>query len=149
MSIRGNHGKQNKSLVILKGFSLSFLFAAVFVIGYIFSADLIAQIIPEETGGFLAVWGPAALIALVCSTLCCLFFLVLKDKLVVPVAFFFLAVFYLIMLLALSFRDEASLGGIGLQFVSIYALPPALIGNMLSWGIYLLIRRKRIYFRSR
>ncbi len=138
-----DHGKL-KSSTVIKGFSLSFLFIAIFVLGYVFSANLVVRLFPSETGGFFAVWGPPALISLACSLLCCSLMALFKEKIIVPIAFLFIALFYIILIMSSLIYRDAELRGLGVRMVSIYALPAMLLGNLSSWGIYRLYRHSCI-----
>ncbi len=142
MTASGNN-KSNKNQIVLKGFALSFLFVAVFVLGYILSAELVAQLFPYETGSLMAVWGPSIMISLVCSLVCCSLMFLFHEKTVVPSAFVFIAVYYLVLLLVAALKDDSELRGVGMQLISIYALPPTILGNLLSWGIYYLYLQRK------
>ena len=134
-----DHGKLKSSLVI-KGFSLSFLFIAIYVLGYVLSANLLVHLFPAETGGFFAVWGPPALISLVCSLLCCSLMILFKEKIIVPIAFLFITLFYIIFIISSLIHNDAEIRGLGVRMVSIYALPAMLLGNFSSWEIFCLYR---------
>lgn len=138
-----DHQGKLKNSLLIKGFSLSFLFLCVFLLGYILSADLIMRLFPAETGDFVAVWGPPALISLVCSVLCCSLMAFFSEKIIIPVAFLFIALFYGLFLLATLTQSDPALQNLGARMVSIYALPAVVLGNILSWGQYLLYRRIR------
>lgn len=120
---------------MLLSFFLSFIVAIVFALGYILSAGLIASSI-QERGGFLAVWGPPALISLVCSVLCCLPMRAIKDKILIPSAFAFLLL-YCAIALAIAFSQTDALDrAAALQFIGLYMLLPAAVGNTVSWTAY-------------
>lgn len=131
-----------KSITILMGFCLSFLFVVVFVLAYMFTADFVADHVPE-TGGFWAIWLPPVLISLAASLPCCCLMFLFRKKIVVPVAFAFFAVYYLVFFIALAAGYGGDSRGMLSQIVRLYMLPPVVVGNLLSWGSYLLFFRKR------
>lgn len=138
-----DHQGKLKNSLLIKGFSLSFLFLCIFLLGYMLSADLITRLFPAETGDFIDVWGPPALISLVCSLLCCSLMAFFTEKVIIPVAFLFIALFYVLFILATLTQNDPALRILGAQMVSIYALPAVVLGNILSWGLYFLYRRSR------
>lgn len=130
------------SITMLSGFCLSFLYVLAFALTYILTSGWVAAGVPQQTGNFAAVWGPPFLVSLMAGIPCsCLIFFI-KNKLVVPVGFSFLAIYYLIFLVVLH-RDYS---GVELAYLSqmlhLYMLPPAVVGNLLGWGSYLLIKRR-------
>lgn len=131
-----------KNVLIIKAFSLSVLFLVLFFLAYLLSADIVANTVGMDTGSFFAVWLPPCLISLAASLFCCAFMLLFEDKLLVPSAFVFFAVYYLICLMVLYTVVEAPLRPAGTQLISLYLLLPALFGNLTSWGIYYFIQRK-------
>ncbi|MHC1787694.1 MAG: hypothetical protein AB9880_11620 [Christensenellales bacterium] len=140
-----------RSALLIKGFSLSFLFVGLFVTAYLLAGELLARLFPALTGGFFAVWGPQTLLSLLCSLLCCALMACLQDKIIVPLAFSFIALFYLISLIAALTQGGGEIGGAAVWIISLYALPPALLGNLLAWGIYWLrgrMRRKKVAARA-
>lgn len=133
--------KNNQSIRVLISFSLSFIVAIVFMLGYILSAGLVASSI-QEHGGFLAVWGPPFLISLVCSVLCCLPMWAIKDKILIPSAFAFLLLYCAIALVIAFSQTDASERAVALQFIGLYMLLPALVGNFVAWAAYWLRGRR-------
>lgn len=136
------NGGQRKSITLLAGFCVSFLLVIAHVLAYMFTADWVAGRFPGETGGVAAVWGPPMLISFVAALLCCSLMLLLKNKLLIPVAYGYFIVYYLVFLVALFAGYTGAERAYLLQPVNLYLLPPALAGNLLSWGIYLLLRRR-------
>lgn len=132
-----------KSSLLIRSFSLSFLFLCVFLLGYFLSTGLIARLFPSVIGSFFAVWGPPSLVSVVCSLLCCSLMAFLSEKVIVPVAFVFIALFYVLFILAVLTRDDPELRSLGTRIASIYAIPTVVLGNILSWGLYFLQRRVR------
>ncbi|MGI6403678.1 MAG: hypothetical protein ACOX0K_05555 [Oscillospiraceae bacterium] len=133
---------RHSSITILSGFCLSFLYAMVFVLAYMLTADWVAAWTPGPTGDILAVWGPPFLISFLAAIPCCCLIVPLQNKLIVPVGFLFLALYYLIFLVVL-YRDYSGIELAYLtQMVHLYMLPPAAVGNLLGWGSYLILRRR-------
>ncbi len=130
------------SITILSGFCLSFLYVLVFALAYILTSGWVAVKVPQNTGTFGAVWGPPFLISLVAAIPCCSLIFLLKNKLVVPVGFSFLAIYYLIFLLVLH-RDYSGVELAYLnQMLRLYLMPPTVVGNFLGWGSYLLLKHR-------
>ena len=141
-----NNGKL-KNVLLIKAFSLSFLFVAVFVGCYLVAASVVAEATQAETGGILAVWGAPMRVALIGSLICCLVMLPIQDKVLVPVTFLFLAVYYVLFLVILASNTTGVDRAVGAQLISIYMLPVAVVGNIVSWGLYYLgkyLRMRRI-----
>ena len=64
-----------------------------------------------------------------------------RNKLIVPMGFFFLAVYYVVFRVVL-FRDYSGAELAYLtQMVRLYLLPPVIVGNLLGWGSYLVLQR--------
>jgi len=136
-----------KNTIVLKSFALSFLFVLVYALSYYIGAGIISGLTLPERGGFFAVWGPVSLIAIVASLICCLPMLGLKDKILVPAGFLFIIVYYLIILFIFLLSGSEADRPLIIQLVSLYALPPAVFGNLVGWGIYLLwCRRRKLFF---
>lgn len=132
-----------KSIVLLQGFCMSFLFVAVYALAYLFTADLVAAHV-AETGGFWQVWGPSLLISLVATLPCCATMFLFKTKRIVPMGFACLAVYYLLFLVAIARGGYTGPETAYLtHLVSMYMLPPVVLGNLLGWGSYLLWFRRR------
>lgn len=126
-------------------FCLSLLFAVIFVLAYMLTADLVAQHVPEETGSFFAVWLPPILISLAASILCSATMFLFKTKLIVPVSFLFLAAYYILFSLILRGYYSGPEDGLAvlMQLVRVYMLPAALMSNLVGWGSYLLYFKKK------
>lgn len=142
MSVFVQDGKV-KSITLLMGFCLSFLFVVVFVLAYMFTADLVAANVPETSESFWDIWLPPVLISLGASVLCCALMFLFKSKMIVPVGFGFLAVYYVIFLITILFGAGGENAWFLERAVRIYMLPPVIIGNLLSWGSYLIYFRKK------
>lgn len=139
---------KKKNTIVLKAFSLSFLFVVVYVAAYWIGAAIIQDIGMPDRGGFFAVWGPVSLIAIAGSLVCCLPMLGLQDKILVPVSFIFVLVYYLIIALVFLFSGDVAYRPLIFQLVNLYTLPPALFGNLIGWGIFAIWRnteKKRIH----
>lgn len=73
-----------KNVLIIKAFSLSFLFVIIIALGYLISAGFISERLPEDTADFIGVWGPSALIAIFATLLCSALMFVLKTRSLCP-----------------------------------------------------------------
>ncbi|NLC33641.1 MAG: hypothetical protein GX781_10155, partial [Clostridiales bacterium] len=125
-----------KNVLIIKAFSLSFLFVIIIALGYLISAGFISERLPEDTADFIGVWGPSALIAIFATLLCSALMFVFEDKIIVPVAFLFVALYYFIIVIGTFLSYQADIRSAGVRLVNIYALPPALFGNLISWSLF-------------
>ena len=132
-----------KNTIVLKAFSLSFLFVLVFAVTYYLGGGVISDLSLPERGGFLTVWGPVSIIAIVASLICCLPMIGLQDKILVPAGFLFLVIYYLIVLIVFLFSGDSADRPMIMQLVNLYFLPPVLFGNLIGWGAYLLWQRNR------
>ena len=139
MSLFVNKDGTRKSPVVMLGFCMGLLFAAVFWV--------LAMLLAEPLFYHVSVAGNAVLtsalhcmiIAVLGTAVCCLFFL-LSDKRIVPIGFAFLAVFMLTFY-AMAFMTDAE-GRLGLlYFVTLHFLAPVLVGNAVSWALYLRLRK--------
>lgn len=79
------------------------------------------------------------LIALAGTGVCCLLFW-LHDKRIVPYSFAGLAIIALMFCIA-SFQLNTELRSVILYMIVIYGLAPILVGNLVSWTLYLKIWR--------
>lgn len=131
-----------KSTLLLMAFCLSMLYVVVFFLSYVMTADLVAAAVPETTGNFLQVWLPPSLICIVASLLCTSPLLFFKNKLVVPAAFSFIAL-YTALLFIYAITQEAATREVLVQMILLYLVLPALWGNLFGWGGYLLLRRRK------
>ena len=149
MSMFTDANGTRKNVLVIKAFSLSLLFLVLFVLAYLLSADLVADAVGADTGSFFAVWLPPCLISLAASLFCCTFMLLFEDKLLVPAAFVFFAAYYFICMIVLYTAVNGSLRAAGVQLINLYLLLPTLLGNLMSWGIYLFMQIKENGARKR
>lgn len=77
----------------------------------------------------------ALIVSLAGTAVCCLAFL-LPDKRVVPFSFIGLTVLFGMFCAAASFLDAGSRGTM-LRLIAMYGLGPVVVGNAVSWPIYL------------
>lgn len=80
------------------------------------------------------------LIALLGTALCCLQFL-LRDKRIAPYGFAGLAVALLMFYVGAAFLD-ADVRSDMLRLITLFGLLPVLVGNAVSWGIFLALKRR-------
>lgn len=129
------------NILILKGFMLSFVFLAIYFLAYFFFGKLV-QGAGSNTGNFIDVWGPPFLIAFIASLLCCLFFLILKQKEQVPVAFTFLTILYIIVIVYINATEAEEYRAVETAFINLYCLPCLICGNLLGWGLFFLLNKR-------
>ena len=129
------------NILILKGFMLSFIFLAIYVFAYIGFGRLMQEA-GSNTGNFLNVWGPPFLVALPASLLCCLSFLILKQKEQVPVAFAFLLILYIIAIVYVNVAEAEEYRAAEAAFINVYCLPCIICGNLLGWGLLFLLHKR-------
>ena len=79
------------------------------------------------------------IIAVIGTAVCCLLFL-LKDKRVAPYSFLGLAMLLLVFY-AVAFLLEEDARPLMLYLITLYGLAPVLVGNAVTWPIYLKIKR--------
>ena len=129
------------NMLILKGFMLSFIFLAIYVCAYIAFGSLM-QKAGSNMGNFFDVWGPPFLIALPASLLCCISFLILKQKEQVPVAFAFLLILYIIAIVYVNVAEAEEYRAAEAAFINLYCLPCIICGNLLGWGLLFLLHKR-------
>lgn len=124
-------GKVKGSLIIIS-FTFSLLFLVIFRLVYPFVAMLLAITMDSYPGEWLGSIIPAIL----ASGICCLFMIPFREKRTVPCAFLFLSVFLMLFDIMPYGLFETP------QALLIFKLPPIVLGNLMSWGIYFLTLRK-------
>lgn len=133
---------KRKSTIALTCFFVSLLFIAVFAALYLLLTQPLYQ--------HLSLGNGAANDALHCiiigalgTAICCSLFL-LRDKRIVPYSFAGLLGFMLLCCL-LTLHLGAAERSIMLYVIILYALSPVAIGNLVSWSIYLRLKRRRLH----
>lgn len=137
VSLFFNEDKTLKSPLLLNCFCLGLVFCIIFGILY---AVLIEPLYLYVHVGNDVISSAlhAMLIALGGTAVCCGFF-VLRNKRIVPGAFVFLAVLLLCGYLT-TFHLDAERRGLAVQLLTLYCLAPVLVGNAVSWSVYLRLR---------
>lgn len=135
-----NKDKTPKSPLLLLCFCMGIVFCVIFGIMYALLTDPLHAYV--RVGGETLSTSLHSIIIALCGTAACCSFFVLRDKRIVPGAFVFLAVFLAagyLMTIPLGANDRELMRYI----ISLYGLAPVLLGNVVSWGIYLKIRKKK------
>jgi uncharacterized membrane protein len=129
-----------KSPVILYSFLLACAYFLVFFLCFHFLTDPLFRFVkpgPEPVNTVVH----AFLISILGTAVCCLTFF-LKDKRLTPYAFAILGILFLMTLAAsVSLKPEAR--SIMQMVIVMYGLSPVLIGNLVSWSLYLGILKKK------
>ena len=129
---------RRKSPLALAAFGAALLDMAVFGLLYAFLAKLLNDAVSlGSTAATLVV--QALIIAVLGTAVCCLLFL-LKDKRVAPYGVLGLAVLLLVFY-AVAFLLEEDARPLMLYIITLYGLAPVLVGNAVTWPIYLKIKR--------
>ena len=138
MSLFIDKHNRRKSPLALAAFGAALLYLCVF--GFLYA------ILAEPLYNHVRLGSPAAstavhslIIALVGTAACCLLFL-LEDKRIAPLGFAGLAV-VLGMFYAASLMLEREVRGPMIQLITMYGASPVLIGNAVTWPIYLKLKR--------
>ena len=129
---------RRKSPLALAAFGAALLDMAVFGLLYAFLAKPLNDAVSlGSTAATLVV--QALIIAVLGTAICCLLFL-LKDKRVAPYSFLGLAMLLLVFY-AVAFLLEEDARPLMLYLITLYGLAPVLVGNAVTWPIYLKIKR--------
>ena len=129
---------RRKSTILLTAFCVGFLFALFFVILSLLLAEPLYQIIHFETALTTTIIH-SLLISLLGTPICCATFL-LKDKRIAPYSFAGLAV-WLGMFYAAAFLLEGDSRIYMAKTITMFGLAPAAVGNLVTWPIYLRMKR--------
>ena len=129
---------RRKSTILLMAFCVGFLFAALFVMLALFLAEPLYNLVQLESDFATAVIH-ALLVALLGTAICCVGFC-MKDKRIVPYSFVGVAVW-----LCMFYAAASLLDGEGrvymMKIISMFGLAPVLVGNAVTWPIYLRMKR--------
>ena len=130
---------RRKSPIALAAFGAAVLYMVIFGVLYGLLAGPLYRAVALSTPTATTA-AHSLIIAVIGTAVCCLLFL-LKDKRVAPYSFLGLAIalcmFYSAVLLLEG--DERSLM---LHLVTLYGLAPVLVGNAVTWPIYLKMKRR-------
>lgn len=140
MSLFVDKNGRRKSPIVMLGFVMAILFAAVFWVLDMLLAKPLFEHVVIGNSQIASTTVHCLIIAALGTAVCCLFFL-LSDKRVVPYGFAFLAVF-MIVFYAMAFMTEPEGREMMLYFVTLHFLPPVLVGNAVSWAVYLRLRAR-------
>lgn len=129
---------RRKSPIALAAFGAALLDLCVFGLLYAVLAEPLYRAV--ALGGAAATTAlHSVIIAAVGTAVCCLLFL-LRDKRVAPYGFAGLAVILCMFYAAAALLESAARSNI-LALISWYGLAPVLLGNAVTWPIYLKIKR--------
>jgi len=129
---------RRKSTIMLTAFCVGFLFALFFVILSLLLAEPLYLGIQLKSN--LATTAIHSLVVAVIGTpVCCIAFL-LKDKRITPYSFAGLAV-WLCMFYAAAFLLDGDARIYMVKTITMFGLAPALVGNLVTWPIYLRMKR--------
>lgn len=132
-----NHNRR-KSPIALAAFGAALLDLCVFGLLYALLAEPLYRTVTLG-GGVATTALHSMIIAALGTAVCCLLFL-LRDKRVVPYGFAGLAVI-LCMFYAAALLLESTARSNLMALISWYGLAPVLLGNAVTWPIYLKIKR--------
>ena len=127
-----------KTTIMLTAFCVGFLFAFFFVVLSLILAKPLYHFIRFENAQATTITH-SLLIALLGTPVCCATFL-FKDKRIAPYSFAGLAV-WLCMFYAAAYLLEGDGRIYMMQTITMFGLAPTLVGNIVTWPIYLKIRR--------
>lgn len=129
---------RRKSPIALAAFGAALLYAVIFGVLYALLAEPLYHAVSLGSPTATTVCH-TVIIAVIGTAVCCLLFL-LKDKRVAPYGFFGLAV-VLGMFYAAAILLEGDARSLMLYLITIYGLAPVLVGNAVTWPIYLKMKR--------
>lgn len=138
MSFFVDRYNRRKSTIALTAFCVGFLFAFLFVALAIALGEPLYTLIRFENDTVTTAVH-AILVALVGTAICCVTFL-LKDKRIAPYSFVGLAV-WLCMFYAAAFLLEGEGRVYMMKTITMFGLAPVLVGNAVTWPIYLRMKR--------
>ena len=138
MSFFVDRFNRRKSPLALAAFGAALLDLAVFGLLYAFLAKPLNDAVSLGSAAATLVV-QALIIAVLGTAICCLLFL-LKDKRVAPYGFLGLAVLLLVFY-AVAFLLEEDARPLMLYIITLYGLAPVLVGNAVTWPIYLKMKR--------
>ncbi len=90
----------------------------------------------SDTGSLLAVWLPPFLMGTVVSAIACIPMKFMKKKRIIPGGMVFLAMYYVVLVVAFLTTGAAADPALDIYITSLYALPCIIPGNVLSWLAY-------------
>jgi hypothetical protein len=131
-----------KSALLLLAFSLSLLYAGVYGLAYVLTADLVSRFVPLEAANFLQKWLPPSLICITASILCGAPLFFVKDRRVILGAFALLGFYAVLTAAGVALGFDGERRTVLLIFTFLYLGFPALWGNGIAWIITALAGRK-------
>ena len=128
---------RRKSPIALAAFGSAVLYLVIFGVLYALLAEPLYHAVSLGSPTATTVCH-TVIIAVIGTAVCCLLFL-LKDKRVAPYGFLGLAVLLLVFY-AVAFLLEEDARPLMLYIITLYGLAPVLVGNAVTWPIYLKIK---------
>ena len=138
MSLFVDKNKRRKSPIALAAFGTALAYCLLFGVLYALLAGPLYYAISLPTL-FLTNAVHSLIVAVIGTAICCLLFL-LKDKRIVPYGFAGLLVI-LCMFYAASMMQLPENRSVMLPIITAYGLAPVLVGNAVTWPIYLKYKR--------
>ena len=138
MSFFIDQNNRRKSPIVLAAVGAALLYLAVFGIAYALLTEPLYHAVRLESAA-AATAVHAIIIALAGTAVCCLLFF-LPDKRVAPYGFAGLAVVFAMFCAAALMLDEPARGNM-LRLIAMFGLAPILVGNAVTWPIYLKMKR--------
>lgn len=138
MSLFVDKNKRRKSPIALAAFGTALAYCLLFGALYALLAEPLYYAIALPSL-FLTNAAHSLIVAVAGTAVCCLLFL-LKDKRIAPYGFAGLFV-VLCMFYAASLMQQAEDRSIMLPIITAYGLAPVLVGNAVTWPIYLKLKR--------
>lgn len=134
MSFFVDRFNRRKSPIALAAFGAAVLFMVIFAVCYMLLAKPLYYAVAFSSQN-ATVAAHSLLISIAGTAICCLLFL-LKDKRVVPYGFAGLAVALCMFYIAAMLLEGYARSNI-LYLITAYGLAPVLVGNAVSWPVYL------------
>lgn len=133
MSLFVNKDKTLKTPIALITFSMAIVFSFIYGLLYAFLTEPLHTYV--KVGNEISSSIIHSIIIALIGTIFCMIFFLLPDKRIVPGAFGFMSLFLVIAYL-LIFLLESNTRSIIAYAVSLYALAPVILGNIVSWSIF-------------
>lgn len=131
---------KKKSPMALICFFVILLYCAIYGILYALLVEPLYKYMPLD-GGSMSVAVHSIIIAVIGTAVCCLLFF-LKDKRIVPYSFAFLLAVVIVFCLV-TFSLDSQRRDMMLNLIMMYTLAPVMIGNIVSWLIYMKLCKTR------
>lgn len=138
MSLFVDEYGRRKSTLALAAFGAALLDVGIFGLLYVLLAKLLNDAILLRSG-ITTLVVQALIIAVLGVAVSCLLFL-MKDKRIVPCGYLLLGVLLLVFYAA-ALLLEKDARPLMLYLVTLYGLAPVVVGNVVTWTIYIILKR--------